>query len=229
MHGPAIRFEIGLGGRGGNCCRRSGWPVIGAILLAGLASGCRESPVFTDSAVVFVSPGRGATNLCEVGMKYSEVRKATRDATRHGLRNGSWTQVLNHQRGTFALVPSLGAIASIGEDQPISIIEFYVRPFREQLIPGLEIRHPFRGKLGGLSFGDGPVEKAQVEAIYGRATHTITNAGDSLDFRRNGEAFLLRPPNGIEEQWYPAMGVAFTFETNVVRSFQVFRPAGTNQ
>lgn len=196
----------------------------------GLLSGCQKSPTILDNSNLVVQPGRGISNLCEVGMTFSQIKRATSDASSHGVYDDSfsWRRLESSGRGRFVLVPSLAAIAPIGENQPTAFIEFYVSPYRAPLIPGLEVREPFRGKLGSsLSFKDRPVSKMAVENVFGSIGQVATNTAEALEFRKKGERFIQKRSDAVEEAWYPDKGITFVFESNVVTSFRVFRASET--
>jgi hypothetical protein len=195
--------------------------VVTAVLL--VAGGCERTGVNWDNSQVAVFPGLGVSNVCEVGMTYRQIQTASPDASTHGLRDrtgnqGSWVD------GRFALIPSLGAITFLGTNQPASIIEFHVRPHSGELISGLEVRNPFRGRIGNiLSFKDHSVGGQEVEAAWGSVTHTATNDQGTFDLIRWGERFRLSRTASVEEIWYPQAGIAFVLESNVVSSFKVFQ------
>ena len=195
-------------------------------------SGCQKAPAITDNSAIDVQPGYGISNVCEIGMTFSQIKKANGDATAHGIYDGtfSWKRLESSGRGRFMLVPSLGAIAAIGNDEPLSLVEFYVWPHKDRSISALEVHTPFRGKLGNkLSFKDGTVSKMDVETIYGNVIQVATNAATALAFRRKGEPFIHDRGNSVEEIWYPSKGVAFGFVTNVVKSFWIYKPIETNR
>jgi hypothetical protein len=98
------------------------------------------------------------------------------------------------------------------------------------MIPGLEIREPYRGKLAGdLSFKDRAVGKQEIERAFGSVNQAATNAAEALRFRKKGSRFTRGLGDAVEELWYPDKGVAFVLRSNVVASFQVFRASGTNR
>ena len=202
------------------------------VVGCGLVAGCEKSRRVVDTSVLVVQPGVGISNVCEVGMTFSQIRRAAGDATTHGIYDDSvsWRRLESGGRGLFVLVPSLAAIAPIGENQPTALIEFYVRPYQASMIPGLEIREPFRGKLGDrLSFKNRPVSKPEVEGVFGSVGQVAANPAEALEFRKKGERFIQQRGNGVEELWYPDKGVAVVCTSNVVTSFQVFRARGTNR
>lgn len=209
-----------------------GRTVVLVFLVCGLMLACQKSPKVIDSSNLVIQPGLGISNLCEVGMTFTEIKKATGDATTRGSHyDPFWRRPLGTWgRGDFVLVPSLGVIAPIGENQPTAAIWFYVRPHREPLISGLEIDNPFRGKLGdNLSFKDRPVGKLEVEKVFGSVSEFATNGAHALEFRKKGERFCERLRDSVEELWYPDQGVAFRLTSNVVTSLRVFKASGTNR
>ncbi len=206
--------------------------LIAVLVGCGLVLGCQKPPKVLDNSALVVQPGRGISNLCEVGMTFSQIKSATGGATTHGIYDDtfSWRRLESWGRGRFVLVPSLGAIAVIGENQPTAFIEFYVRPYRAPMIPGLDVREPFRGKLGSsLSFKDHSVSKMDVESVFGSGSQVVTTAAAALDFRKKGERFTHQRGAAIEELWYPDKGVAFVLTSNVVTSFQIYTAIGTNR
>ncbi len=212
---------------------RSALPCLRAMLAVVpglfLFFGCQKAPTITDNSVIVVQPGLGVSNICELGMSFSQIQKATGDATKHGIYDGSWSwkRLSSPGRGEFVLVPSLGAIAATGNDEPVSLVEFYVQPHKEKLILSLEVSKPFRGSVGArISFKDAAVSNQQVEAIFGITSRVVTNAAEALVFRRKRQAFVHGRGNGVEELWYPTEGVSFVLKSNVVTSFQIFKPTG---
>ena len=206
--------------------------VITVLVGGGLVLGCQKSPTAIDNSALVVQPGLGISNFCEVGMTLSQIRRANGKTTTHGIYDDSlsWRRLESWGRGRFVLVPSLAAIAPIGENQPVPLIEFYVQPYRAPMIPGLEVREPFRGKLAGdLSFKDRAVGKQEIERAFGSVNQVATNAAEALEFRKKGSRFTHRISDGVEELWYPDKGVAFLLRSNVVASFQVYRASRTNR
>jgi hypothetical protein len=199
-----------------------------AVLLVGaLVVGCHPSLEPVDTSDLVVQPGRGITNLCELGMSFSEIKQAAGGATTHGIYDDSlsWRRLESWGRGRFACFPSLGAVAPIEDDQPIAMIEFYVQRYRALMVPGLEVRNPFRGSLGeSISFKDGSVDRFAIEGAFGTSSLISTNAAEALQFRKQGQDFVLQRGGGEEEVWYPKKGVAFVLVSNLVMSFQVFKP-----
>ncbi len=232
MHKPTLRRWLQAIGNTQSSFAAIGRAVLALALGLVFMLGCQKSPTIADNSAIVVQPGVGIANVCEIGMDFSQIRMATGDATTQGIYDGSlsWRRLASHGRGRFMLVPSLGAIAAIGIDESISLVEFYVRPHKEKIVSGLEVSTPFRGSLGKLlSFKDSVVSNRQVETIFGSVTQVATNAAEALVFRRNSQAFVHRRGDGVEEIWYPTRGVAFVFETNVVTSFQIYKPTGTNR
>jgi hypothetical protein len=223
MHSPTLRSCF---------LTASAGAMVAAALGLVLVYGCQRSPTVLDNSNLVVQPGVGISNLCGLGMTFAQIRKTTGDATTHGIhydgfwrrRRGSWGH------GPSVLIPSLAAITDVGEDQPISSISFHLRPYRAPLIPGLEIEKPFRGKLGSsLSFKDSPTAKLEIEKIFGPVSQVASNGAEALAFRQKGERFGRQRRDSVEELWYPDKGIAFVFETNVLTSFRVYKPIGTNR
>jgi hypothetical protein len=207
-------------------CLRAMVAVMPGLLLL---FGCQKAPRITDNSVIVVQPGLGVSNICEIGMSFSQIQRATGDATKHGIYDGSWSwkRLSSLGRGEFVLVPSLGAVAATGSDEPVSLVEFYVQPHKEKLIPALEVSKPFRGSLGtSISFKDAAISNQQVETIFGTTSRVATNAAEALAFRRSSQSFVHRRGERIEELWYPSAGMAFVLKSNVVTSFQIFKPTG---
>jgi hypothetical protein len=131
-------------------------------------------------------------------MTFADVKRANSDTSKHGTYDGtlSWERLQNLGRGRFLLIPSLGVIAPIGRDEPLGIIEFYVCPYRSQMIPGLEVQHPFRGKLGEtIAFKDAVVSRLQIETLFGNPANVASNAAEALNLRRKGDSFSHPVPD----------------------------------
>lgn len=175
----------------------------------------------SNSSQVMVVPGLGISNRFEVGMEFSEIKKSFPDAIAQRSAWGKYSKAM--------MVPSLGARSFLGEDKPVSHIDFHIDPYRAEMYPDLEIRTPFRGRLGNeLSFGDKSVSGQDVEALYGPVLKRVLVAGDGLKLLQHADPFS-RSNRMDEETWYyPARGLAFDIKSNRVTSFQVFRPTATN-
>ena len=193
-----------------------------AVLSLVCISGCSDSSgsrvVVSDSTNVVVEPGRGVSNVCEVGMTYEQIKRATDDASMHGSAGSQ-----------CVLVPGLGAIANLDNRARVESVLFFVRPYdSSSTAPGLVITRPFCGSLGDrLSFG-GPIRKNQIEAAFGEIRQGITNSEAtisyvSVDTIKKGEPLFVRHGEK-EELYYPQHGLRFVLEGDAVVSFGVSRP-----
>jgi hypothetical protein len=195
-----------------------------AVIIASplISLGCNRPGVGRDNSQMVVTPGLGISNLCEIGMNFTQIQAASPDARTYGLggrigSQNSWSD------GRFALIPSLGAITFLGTNEPVGIIEFYVRPDRGGIITGLEVREPFRGRIGSvLDLRDHRVSGQDVATAFGSVAHIATNAQASIELLKRGECFRLSRTASVEEIWYPQAGIAFVLESNVVHSCKVF-------
>jgi hypothetical protein len=206
--------------------------LIAIVVVCGFLLACQKSPTVSDNSSLVVEPGWGISNLCEVGMTFAQLKKATGDATTRGSHyEPFWKRRLETWgRGDFVLVPSLAAIAVIGENQPAAFITFCVQPYEAKLIPGLEVRRPFQGSLGDkLSFKDRTISRVEVERAFGTVSSVATNGAQALAFRVKGDRFVEQLRDAVEEVWYPDHGVAFQFTSNVVTSFTVYTATATNR
>jgi hypothetical protein len=191
--------------------------------------GCGRTPTFKDSADLVVQPGVGISNICQLGMTFTELKRQARGASTHGFfdEEFSWDWVQALGKGRLALFPSLGAIAPVQGKQPIWFIEFHVRQYRHPMIAALRIEAPFRGKVGpNLTFAEGEVSKAQVEQVFGPVSAVLTNSAEALDYRKQGKSFV-EPLNDAEVKvWYPKKGISFIVRSNVVILFHIYQPTG---
>lgn len=189
-----------------------------------LVGGCQKQPASApppDTSQVIVIPGLGISNRYEVGMTFSEIKNSFPDAIARRSAWGKYSKAM--------IVPSLGAGSFLGEDKPVSHIDFHIDPYKAEMYPDLEIRTPFRGRLeNDLSFGDKSVSGRDVEAVYGPVLKRVLVAGDGLKLLQQADPFSRS--NGVSKEtwWYPARGLAFDVKSNRVTSFQVFRPTATN-
>lgn len=202
------------------------------ILMVGcLMVGCRKAPTILDNSVIVVQPGVGISNLCELGMTFSQIKKRIGGASTHGYYDNtfSWRRFTDGRRGRFALIPSLGAVAPLGNGEPVAYVTFFLRPYRDSQFPGLNVLEPFQGKLNnGLSFKDRTVSKVEVEKLFGNVSKVATNAAEGTQLRLKGQRFSYLRGDNSEDLWYPEQGISFNLASNVVTSFQVFKARGTN-
>jgi len=95
--------------------------------------------------------------------------------------------------GQFVFVPSLGMIAFLGTNQPISTMEFYVQPHLTEKIPGLQVHNPFRGRLEDkLDFGYSAISRQQVESHYGVITSVASNQSENIEYYKAGRPFCCK-------------------------------------
>ena len=188
--------------------------LLGLVLLVG----CGHQARYPDTSSLAVLPGRGITNVCEIGMTLAQVVSATGDATTYTwLHDGRpW------QNGRLLFVPSLAATSLVSNRGPISEIVFRVQ--RAELLAGVEVTTPFRGRLApSLSFEKGKVSKADVIKHFGEVERVATNLTWAADWRRQPASFACESaghPYGYV--WYPRLGVGFVLTSNLVTEFCIF-------
>jgi hypothetical protein len=196
--------------------------------VGGLAgtSGCGKATGTTariaDSSIVVAQPGRGIPGVCEVGMSFAELQKATGDASTHGLYDRElWSlRRVTHER--FVLVPSLGVIGIPEQEGALRRLTFYVQPHDSSIsIPGLVVTRPFRGSLGNrLSFSNGNASRKEVEEAFGPVTQDITNYADFAKLPDKNQPFSFRG----ETLHYIRLGLDFDLKSNEVTAFSVYEP-----
>jgi hypothetical protein len=154
-------------------------------------------------------------------MTFLQVKNSFPDAIARRSAWGKYSKAM--------IVPSLGARSFLGEDKPVSHIDFHIDPNKSEMYPDLEIRTPFRGWLGSeFHFAEKNVSGQDVEAVYGPALKRVSVEGDGLRLLQQADPFS-RSNRVNEETWYyPARGLGFDIKSNRVTSFQVFRPTATN-
>lgn len=163
-------------------------------------------------------------------MTFSQIEELTGDATVHGIydHKGFWRRLKNRGRGRVVVIHSLGAIAPLNEDTPISSITFYVRPYRAPMSPVLDVRIPFQGKLGNkLIFKDSDISKTDVERVFGDISEVAKDPAEGVQFRVKGQPFRYQRSESVEEIWYPEQGISFVLMSNVVTSFQILKARGS--
>ena len=204
-------------------------PILSAILSAlclTLSSGCSKStgtaPRITDSSTLVVQPGRGIPDVCEIGMSFAELQRATGDATTHGMYDRErWSfKKLTHDR--FVLVSSLGVVGVPEQKGVLPLLTFHVQPYDSSAtIPGLVVTQPFRGHLGShLSFSNRIVSREDVELAFGAVTQSLTNFADFPRLPDTNQPFSFRG----EKLYYRRLGLIFTLKSNTVTDFSVYRP-----
>lgn len=198
--------------------------VRGAItcLLLVAVLGCNRAPIVSDTASLFLQPGVGISNVCEVGMTYREIKRTTGDAATHGLHDKRLT-LERFSSSRFLLVPSLGVIGVLEDNEMVSHLEFFVTPYNEGAIPSLKVEKPFRGKVGGIDFSNGPVTRRDVESIFGVIYSGTTNLVLSGSLLEKNEPFWFLRSDDSLELWYPAEGVIFVLQRDRVSSIRIFR------
>lgn len=181
----------------------------------------KKSATATDRTIE-VHAGIGVTNVCEVGMPLSRVRRAAPKVSTHGLYDGKW-DLRRFTASRYILVPALSAIGTLHEGK-VGVLTFYVRPNLRENIPGLIVRDSFRGNIaGGPSFEDAPVTKAQIEASFGAVQRGFTNSFDGTTSLNVREPFFRK--NGDRETLhYYRQGISFDLEKDVVVSFTISKP-----
>ncbi|HWN94186.1 MAG TPA: hypothetical protein VNT99_04070 [Methylomirabilota bacterium] len=193
-----------------------------------VGSGCGKSAGsisrITDSSKIVVEPGRGVPKVCELGMTFREIKRATGEATTHGLYDRSWSlKRLTQER--YLLVPTLGVIGIPGEKGGWELLTFHVQPYDSSISsPGLVVNSPFRGSVANrLSFNNRSVSRKEVEAAFGTVTQGSTNSSQSLKHIDKTQPFFIRSEN-VETFYYTQLGLRFRLESDVVTSFGVWKP-----
>jgi hypothetical protein len=197
-----------------------------SVLCVTVAPGCGKSTAtgarISDSSTLVAQPGRGIPKVCEVGMSFADLQKATGDASTHGLYDRDrWSlKKLTHER--FVLVPSLGVIGVPERKGALPLLTFYVQPYDSSItIRGLTVTNPFRGRLGSqLSFSNHIVSRKEVETAFGPVTQDLTNYADFSSLPDKTQPFSFRG----EQLIYGRLGLDFYLKTNVVTGFSVYKP-----
>jgi hypothetical protein len=201
--------------------------VLSILSLAGMV-GCNKSagtaPRIADNSKIVVEPGRGISNVCEVGMSFAQLETATGDARRLALWGESWWSL--RQRQLFILVPSLGATGIPENKNGLTLFTFHVQPYdSSRTCPGLVVDRPFRGSVGSrLSFSNHIVSRKEVETAFGPVTQELTNYADFSGLPDKTQPFSFRG----EQLTYARFGLDFYLKTNAVTGFSVYKPY-TNQ
>lgn len=181
-----------------------------------LLVGCNCRRGNESQAEVTVESGVGVPGLCELGMMMPDIQRCMDD-----FRLIAWSPQPSFPKSLFGVVPSLGAILYLEEGEPLGLIEFQVVPYKSEVIEGLEIPHPFRGKIiDSVTFTDEGVTKSEVTHYHGRIElHAISYADENT---HKGEPFSIIFPDNEEELWYPEQGIKFKTMSDVVVSFSIF-------
>jgi hypothetical protein len=209
--------------------RHALWATLATLILAGLY-GCGKSagptPRIADRSKIVVQPGRGVPKVCEVGMSFAEIRKATGEASTHGLYDRDRINLKRFTHGRFVLVPSLGVIGIPEQKGVIPLLTFYVQPHDSSItMPGLVVTRPFRGSIaGGLSFSNHVVNRKEIETAFGVVTQGLTSSTQSLDSLDKTRPFFNRR-GSHETLYYHHLGLSFDLENDTVTSFSVSKPA----
>ncbi|MBM3859467.1 MAG: hypothetical protein FJ395_07445 [Verrucomicrobia bacterium] len=187
-------------------------PDLVRLLLAALILlGCSPALMSARNSPPTVQPGRGVRQVCEVGMTVQQVGKRSTGVT---------------TRAGFIIVPSVGAVGLIGarkEKERIENITFYATPYVHGVIPGLEIRVPFRGTVDRrLSFEQGGVSRKDVETAFGVISNYAPNLRAIIPFANAARPYWYNDPVGSEVLYYPNKGIHFNIVSNEVTSFTVF-------
>ena len=195
------------------------------LLLALIAfSGCSDRPVITDNSTVVVQPGLGISNVCAVGMTYEQIRKATGDAAL--VEQGPWSfkrLIPWRRKDRFVFVPSLCARIPFASGRINYWITFQVTTNDWNQIP-------FRGRIGEkLSFKDGPVSRAQVEAALGPIKTNFTSANPFPNIYLAREPFAIERGQGLVNLFYTRLGLYITLSNNVVTEFSTMTVFPSNQ
>lgn len=186
------------------------------ILYISIFVGCVSHRRIESLEDVTVEPGVGVSGLCELGMTVSDIQKCMDD-----FRLIAWSPAESCSMTFFGIVPSLGAILYLEEGEPLRLIEFRVAPFKIEVIQGLNISNPFRGKIkNSVVFTDKGVTKNEVTNHHGRIELQAISYVDEAT--RKGKPFSVMFPNDEEELWYLEQGIKFTTVSNVVVSFSIY-------
>jgi len=172
--------------------------------------------------MIVVEPGRGVPKVCEVGMNFAAIRKATGEASTHGLYDRDLWSLKRLTQQRFVLVPSLGAIGVPEQKGGVPLLTFYVHQYDSSITsPGLVVTRPFRGGLGSqLSFSNHVVSRKEVEAAYGPVRQDVTNYAQVLPLADKSQPFSFRG----EKLHYPRLGLSFDLQNDAVISFSVWKP-----
>ena len=185
-------------------------------LFSCLLVGCSGRHRNESQAAVSVEPGLGVLGICELGMTMSDLREHIDD-----FRLISWSPQPSFSKSLFGVVPSLGAILYLEKEKPLHLIEFRVTPYDSEVIHGLKITHPFRGKIkDSVTFTDKGVTKDEITHYHGQIDLIAVSYVDENTHK--GEAFRIMFPNNEEELWYLKQGIKFKIKSGVVVSFSVF-------
>jgi hypothetical protein len=201
------------------------------ILLAScLLISCSRKHENMDVSKVVIIPGRGIPGICEIGMSFKELENRNSVVTFTSSDSCCWWN--DWRSGRFALAQSLGAVIFFeGKDMPIRQIDFYVSPYNSVTIPGIQITHPFSGRLADdLQFDKGLVARSEVEKHFGKLDLVETNAAYFGQRWRAKKPCCFKRADNVDELWYFDKGVTFIIQSNVVTSFRIYaRGIGENK
>ena len=185
-----------------------------------LAAGCTAS---RDSADCNITPGLGISNVVTVGMTTRDIKKATRGVVIEKYETG----------GCDACIPDLGVSWNVENmtDQ-VRRLDFLVNP---QVYP--ESSPPWRlRRYSGTVAGRLSLEKPQsltrqkVVGLFGEPQHAFGDVPPSelknlaAHVRatvRDGESTSMITAPATEVLSYPAQGIGFALQSNVVYTLRV--------
>jgi hypothetical protein len=194
----------------------------GVGLLASWLAGCGRSPQVVHVRDATILPGRGLTNVCEVGMTYGRVSKLFCDSR---ISKSSEIGRVVGEDSRFLTVPALGVTGVIQTDDTLSHIMFHTVPFQHPDLRGMRIETPFQGRLGErLDFGKEAVSRANLEAALGTLSHGSTNPSDYAALWVERKPFWISRGSAREDICYENLGVTFMLKSNRVTSFTVYTP-----
>jgi hypothetical protein len=155
-------------------------------------------------------------------MSFAAIKRATGEASTHGLYDRDRWSLKRLTQERFILVPSLGAIGVPEQKGGVPLLTFYVQQYDSSITsPGLVVTRPFRGSLGSqLSFSNHVVSRKQVEAALGPVTQDVTNYAQVLPLADRSQPFSFRG----EKLHYPRLGLSFALKNDAVISFSVWKP-----
>jgi hypothetical protein len=203
------------------------WAFLAVLSIVGAFRCSKSTPTrITDTSTVVVEPGRGIPKLCEVGMSFSQIKRAIGEGSTHGLYDRDRWNLKRLTQEKFVLFPSLGVIGVPEQKGGLPLLTFYVQPYDSSITsPGLTVTRPFRGRLGShLSFSNHVVSRREVEVAFGVVTQGLTNSSQSLDHIDKTQPYFNRRGNE-EELYYYHLGLRFSLRDDAVSSFSVCKPA----
>jgi len=197
---------------------------IGLTFLLALcfASGCSR-PNFTDSSSLVADRTRGIPNVVELGMPFSEVKRATGDF----IARRTLTSPANKGKPAYYLsggnIPSLGIKVSAWGHEPARIgqISLVVSPKSSG--------SRFSGSLlCGLSFHNGQtVSRSQIIDVFGvpiNQFHSPAHTNMMTCLFKGESVACLFSDLYTEFIRYPTQGISFNLKSNIVQQIDINWP-----